>query len=74
MAGQKSEVHCRGLGRRRYTGTVSLVKHIIGNKTMFSRDATECKDLDVLQVFIEMQPDFSAPLELQVDVDIEVMS
>ncbi len=68
--GQTAEVYGRGLGDVRQRGTVSLVKQVMGNKTVFSHEASERKDLDVLQVLIDLPPDFRAPLGLQVDVDI----
>ena len=46
----------------------------MGNKTVFSHEAAERKDLDVLQVLIDLPPDFRAPLGLQVDVDIQIAS
>lgn len=68
--GQRAEVYGRGLGSRRFSGTVALVKRVMGNKTVFSREASERKDLDVLQILIDMPPEFVAPLGLKVDVDI----
>ena len=66
--GQKALVFGRGLGDRQYPGRVVLIKSIMGKKTVFSRSATERKDLDVVQVMIEMEPGFRAPIGLEVDV------
>jgi len=70
--GQSCEVYGRGLGDARYKGTLSLVKQLMGPKTLFSRESSERKDLDVLQIFIDMPADFSAPIGLQVDVDVRI--
>ena len=53
--GQRAIVHGRSLGDRRYPAKLALIKPLMGNKTVFSRDAGERKDLDVLQAFV--QPD-----------------
>ena len=71
--GQTAVIHGSGVGSRRFTGTVAVVKRIMGKKTVFSREAEERKDLDVLQVLIDMPADFRAPLGLQVDVDLEML-
>ncbi|MGD9715154.1 MAG: HlyD family secretion protein [Thermomicrobiales bacterium] len=70
--GQAAEIYGRGLGSDRYRGTIVLVKRLMGNKTVFSHQANERKDLDVLQVLVELPADFRAPLGLHVDVDIEI--
>ena len=70
--GQSAEIYGRGLGDAHYHGTVALVKRLMGKKTVFSHDASERKDLDVLQVLIDVPDDFRAPLGLQVDVDIRL--
>jgi len=70
--GQSAEIYGRGLGAARHRGTITLVKRLMGNKTMFTHEASERKDLDVLQVFIDLPPDARPPLGLQVDVDIDV--
>jgi multidrug resistance efflux pump len=70
--GQQTLVHGPGLGPQKLPGQIAVIKQLMGKKTVFTHDASERKDLDVLQVLIEMAPDFSAPLGLQVDVDIEV--
>jgi HlyD family secretion protein len=69
--GREANVFGRGLGDKHHAGRVMLVKPIMGKKTVFSRAATERKDLDVVQVMIEMTDDFIAPIGLEVDVKIE---
>jgi HlyD family secretion protein len=68
--GQQATIHGRGLGRQKYEGTVTLVKGVMGPKTVFSRDSSERKDLDIVQVLVDLSPDFQAPLGLQVDIDL----
>lgn len=70
--GQSVRVFGRALGGRTYMGKVALVKRLMGNKTVFSRAANERKDLDVLQVLIDLPQSFQAPLGLQVDVEIAI--
>jgi hypothetical protein len=70
--GQSARVFGRGLGEKSYSGTVVAVKRLMGNKTVFSRASSERKDLDVLQVLIDMPEAFRAPLGLQVDVELTV--
>jgi hypothetical protein len=70
-AGQRATVFGRGLGDREYRGGIILVKSIMGKKTVFSRSATERKDLDVVQVLIELPLGFAAPIGLEVDVKIQ---
>jgi HlyD family secretion protein len=72
--GQPATVYGAGLGGERVTGRVVTVKRLMGKKTVFTHEATERKDLDVLQVLIEMPPDFRAPMGLQVDVDLDVLA
>lgn len=63
-------IYGRGLGPQRYAGRVVQVKRLMGKKTLFTRDAAERKDLDVLQLWIEMPDDFRPPLGLQVETDL----
>lgn len=51
-------------------GRVTLVKQLMGAKTVFSHAATEHKDLDVRQVFIDLPAGVSLPVGLEVDVKI----
>jgi HlyD family secretion protein len=68
--GQKAVVSGRGVGGREHLGRVVLVKAIMGKKTVFSRSATERKDLDVIQLMVEMDQPFAAPIGLEVDVRV----
>jgi HlyD family secretion protein len=70
--GQRAVLFGRGLGQETCDGKVVFVKGIMGKKTVFSRSATERKDLDVLQVFVEPETTFRAPVGLQVDLEIAV--
>ncbi len=69
---QKAEVFGRGLGTQHYGGKVIGIKKLMGKKTIFSHVSTERKDLDVIQVILEMDEHFSAPVGLEVDVKIEL--
>ncbi len=68
--GQAAVIHGRGLGRRRYAAVVSQVKGLMGPKTVFSGAAGERKDLDVLEIFLDLNEAITAPIGLQVDVDL----
>ena len=68
--GQTAEAYGRNLLSRTYPGRVIEVEKVMGGKTVFTRASSERKDLHVLQVVIEMEPGFSAPVGLQVDVRI----
>jgi HlyD family secretion protein len=70
--GQQVVVSGRGLGKQTFTGRVAFIKQIMGKKTVFARTATERKDLDVLQVLIDIDEPFVAPVGLQVDIRLEV--
>ncbi len=69
--GQKATIVGRGLGTRTYEGRLVVVKPIMGKKTVFSRTGGERRDLDVIQVLVEMPDGFVAPVGLEVDVAIE---
>ncbi len=70
--GQKAVIFGRGLGERRVPGKVALLKTLMGNKTVFTRDAAERKDLDVLQVFVIPEEPLNVPIGLQVDIDLTI--
>jgi HlyD family secretion protein len=72
--GQTAEVYGRNLLGKTYPGKVVEVEKIMGDKTVFTRASSERKDLHVLQAIIEMAPEFSAPIGLQVDVRIRLGS
>jgi hypothetical protein len=69
--GQAAVVFGRNLGGQRFPGRVSCVKRLMGGKTVFARTASERKDLDAVQVFIDFDAPFVAPVGLRVDVAIE---
>jgi HlyD family secretion protein len=71
-AGQKAVVRGRGLGGRAVPGTVVLTKPVMGKKTVFSRAATERKDLEVIQVLVDLDEPLAAPVGLQVDVQVAI--
>jgi ABC exporter DevB family membrane fusion protein len=68
--GQTAESYGRNLLGKSYSGRLVEVEKVMGDKTLFTRAASERKDLQVLQVVIEMASEFSAPVGLQVDVRI----
>jgi HlyD family secretion protein len=69
-ADRPATIFGKALRGREFPGRVVLVSPIMGAKTVFSRASTERKDLDIVQVLIEMGPDFSVPVGLEVDVQI----
>jgi multidrug resistance efflux pump len=71
--GQTAVISGRGLGGHSYKGSITFLKPIMGKKGLFSRSATERKDLDVIEAFIEFNgSEISAPIGLQVDVEIQI--
>jgi HlyD family secretion protein len=68
--GQTADVYGRNLLGNTYSGRMVEVEKIMGGKTVFTRASSERKDLNVLQIVIEMESGFSAPVGLQVDVRI----
>jgi hypothetical protein len=69
--GQRAEVYGRNLLGQSYPGRVAELEGVMGDKTVFTRASWERKDLHVLQAVLEMAPGFSAPVGLQVDVQIQ---
>jgi multidrug resistance efflux pump len=69
-AGQKAVLFGRGLGDKEIPAHVSLVKKIMGKKTVFAKTATERKDIDIIQVFVEPDKPLSAPVGLEVNVKL----
>ncbi len=69
--GQAVVVSGRNLGGQTYRGRIVVLEQVMGDKTVFAQSATERKDLQVLQVLVEMAPDFRAPAGLQVDVMVK---
>ena len=70
--GQTVFVSARGLGQRSFTGKLVAMNHVMGKKRVFSRAATERKDLDVVEVLVDMEEGFRAPIGLQVEVRVVV--
>lgn len=68
--GSSVRVYGRNLGNQDYTGRVVEIERMMGDKTVFTGSSSERKDLDVLEVVIEMGDDFRAPVGLRVDVSI----
>lgn len=71
-AGQTAFVSARGLGQRSFTGKIVAINNVMGKKRVFSRAATERKDLDVVEVLVDIEEGFSAPIGLQVEVRVVV--
>jgi HlyD family secretion protein len=68
--GQRVEAYGRNLLGKTFSGRIVGLEKIMGDKTVFTRASSERKDLHVLQVVIEMESGFAAPVGLQVDVRI----
>jgi multidrug resistance efflux pump len=68
--GQRAQIFGKNLGDQCFEGRLALIKQVMGPKTVFTHESTERKDLDVLQVLIEMPADFRLPVGLRVDVRI----
>ncbi|MCQ8105139.1 hypothetical protein NP590_13570 [Methylomonas sp. SURF-2] len=71
-AGQKAIIFGRGLGDREIPAHVSLVKQIMGKKTVFAKTATERKDIDVIQIFVEPDSAIQVPVGLEVNVKVAI--
>ena len=69
--GMTAVVFGRNLAGRSYRGRLAVVEKIMGDKTVFAHSSTERKDLQVLQVLLDMEPSFQAPVGLQVDVALQ---
>ena len=70
--GQKAVIFGRGLGEKQVPAHVALVKKVMGKKTVFAKTATERKDIDVIQAFIEPDADMQVPIGLEVNVKIAI--
>lgn len=70
--GQKAVIFGRGLGDKEIPARVVLVKKIMGKKTVFAKTATERKDIDVIQAFIEPDAPMEVPVGLEVNVKIAI--
>lgn len=68
--GAQTVVKSRGLANREYSGKVVRIQPLMGKKQLFSREASEKKDIEVFQVFIRTDESLSFPVGLKVDVEI----
>jgi hypothetical protein len=69
--GQRAVVFGRGLGEE-VAGRVVQIKGVMGRKTVFAGAATERRDLEVIQVFVEAEGRLRAPVGLRVDVKVRL--
>ena len=69
-AGQKAVLFGRGLADKEIPAHVTIVKKIMGKKTVFAKTATERKDIDIIQIFVEPDKAFTAPVGLEVNVKL----
>jgi HlyD family secretion protein len=69
-AGQTAAIFGRGLHQRRIPATVTMVRPLMGPRTVFTRASTERKDLDVIQVLLALPSGTILPPGMEVDVAI----
>jgi HlyD family secretion protein len=67
--GQRAILSGRGLGRE-VAGRVVQIKRLMGPKKVFSGASTERRDLEVIQVFLQPEGSFTAPVGLRVDARV----
>jgi multidrug resistance efflux pump len=72
QVGQQAWAFGRGLGHESFPGRVAEVRQQMGPKTVFSQAAGERRDLDVLQIILDMNEGFAAPLGLQVNIKLRL--
>jgi len=66
-----TKVTIRSRGSREFTaGTIRLIKPLMGRKTVFTREATERMDLQVIEIRVELADPPPWPIGLEVDVEI----
>lgn len=70
-AGQEVVISGRGLSGATYPGRIGLVKHMLSSRSGRARSGGE---QDVLQVLVEVESSFRAPVGLPVDVNIHLGS
>ncbi len=70
--GQRTETRPNAERGQWRSGRVALIKPVMGNKTVFGRAANERKDVHVIQVLIDLEPGFSAPIGLEMEVRVSV--
>ena len=59
-----------GNGEVEVAARVAQIKRLMGPKKVFSGDSTERRDLEVIQVFLQPQGSFTAPVGLRVDARV----
>jgi multidrug resistance efflux pump len=67
---QSAIIRTRDDSKSEFKTQVRMVKRLMGNKTVFAKTSTERKDLDVLQVLIDLPAGTELPVGLAVDVSI----
>lgn len=70
--GQEATVTGRGFNKITATGRVTWIGAMMGKKSLLSGAANELRDLDVVEVWVELPADFSARVGLQIDASIVV--
>lgn len=70
--GQKALIFGRGLGDKEIPAHISFVKQVMGKKTVFAKTATERKDIDVIQIFVEPDGEMQLPIGLEVNVKVAI--
>jgi len=71
--GQRVSVTVPGPGGVTIEGVVSMVKPVMGDKRVFTREAHERLDIQVFEVFVKLaESDLEWPYGLEVDVVIEM--
>ncbi len=72
-SGQNAVIYGRSLGQREIPGKVTFVKQMMGDKTVFTQNSAERKDIDVLEIFIEPDQAVDFPVGLEVNVRVQVI-
>jgi HlyD family secretion protein len=68
--GNPAKIRCRD-GSAAVAGRVREIKPVMGRKSVFSREATERMDLQIIEVRIELEDPPAWPFGLEVDVIVE---
>jgi ABC exporter DevB family membrane fusion protein len=72
--GQSAEISAAALNGRKLTGRVERISPRLGAKTISSDSPTEKRDARVLDVMVALPPDANLPINLRVDVVIDLTS
>ena len=70
--GQKAMISAPALAGETYTGTVTRISPRLGAKTLTADDPAEKRDTRVLDVIVGLEPDVTLPINLRVDVQIDL--